>query len=216
MEIIKHVFWFYMYSCIQTSEASREASQSWAPEQWEEEEEGLVVEDQEEEEVQGQSIKQPLTAWWWREWAPTSTPWRSNTHASNDGSSNRLCNSTSAQVSEKWVTAFTQQVYQDDECLWAFVLLKDTHIKKKKRFIMFIIYFFRMFLHFFSSVHKSFVCFCCRDTPEHFLKGTYYTFPIVCYNCACLYQTWPKFQVMMSASTSNTCEMLAQASVKQF
>lgn len=162
MEIIKHVFWFHVYSCIQISEASREASQSWAPEQWEEEEEGLVLEDQEEEEVQGQSIKRPLTAWWWREWAPTSTPWRSNTHASNDGSSNRLCNSTSAQVSEKWVTAFTQQVYQDDECLWAFVLLKDIHMKKKKkRFIMFIIYFFRMFLHF------SFVCFCCWDTHQN-------------------------------------------------
>lgn len=153
MEIIKHVFWFYVYSCIQTSEASREASQSWAPEQWEEEEEeGLVVEDQEEEEVQGQSIKQPLTAWWWREWAPTSTPWRSNTHASNDGSSNRLCNSTSAQVSEKWVTAFTQLVYQDDECLWAFVLLKDTHIKKKKAFhYVHYLFFQDVFTFFFFS-----------------------------------------------------------------
>lgn len=168
MEIIKHVFWFYMYSCIQTSEASREASQSWAPEQWEEEEEeGLVVE--EEEEVQGQSIKQPLTAWWWREWAPTSTPWRSNTHASNDGSSNRLCNSTSAQVSEKWVTAFTQLVYQDDECLWAFVLLKDTHIKKSFSLCSLFI-FSGCFYIFFSSVHKSCVFLLSRHTRT-FLKG---------------------------------------------
>lgn len=170
MEIIKHVFWFYMYSCIQTNEASREALQSWAPEQWEEEEEGLVVEDQEEEEVQGQSIKQPLTAWWWREWAPTSTPWRSNTHASNDGSSNRLCNSTSAQVSEKWVTAFTQLVYQDDECLWAFVLLKDTHIKKKAFHYVHYLFFQDVFTFFFSSVHKSCVFLLSRHTRT-FLKG---------------------------------------------
>lgn len=152
------MFWFYVYSYIQTSEPSREASQSWAPERWEqeeEEEEGLVVEEQEEEEVQGQSIKRPLTAWWWREWAPTSTPWRSNTHASNDGSSNRLCNSTSAQVSEKSVTVITQQVYQDDDLL-------------KKGFIMFIIYFVRMFLHFLQCINLYFfVCFCCWDTHQN-------------------------------------------------
>lgn len=77
---------------LQTSEGSRGTSLSWAQERWEPEVQEV------EEGAPGRSIKQQSTAWWWREWAPTSTPWRSNTPASNGGSSNRLCNFTYAQV----------------------------------------------------------------------------------------------------------------------
>lgn len=77
---------------LQTSEQSRKTWQSWAQELWE-------LEGQEpEEEVPGQIIRQQSTAWWWREWTLTSTPWRSNMHESKGGSSSRLCNSTYAQV----------------------------------------------------------------------------------------------------------------------
>jgi len=87
------------YSYFQTSERSRGTLQSWARERW--------ALEQVEEELRRQSIRQPSTAWWWREWAQTSTHWRSNTRASRGGSSSRLCNSTYAQVGGQLTTIIT-------------------------------------------------------------------------------------------------------------